>query len=274
MNALARNQAVRITLLTICAIVVVTLASVALDERDRGDRTLLIADLAHGVLALALAGVLWRLRARASLVTCEVLYVVATVPFLIGTWLPQICDLEAGRLSEPLLAHHFLLLGIAVSAPSLRTGALMIGVFVVHALALGHVLAANAGASPTLAHEPWFTLLFGVIAGLLAFTRARRRDAEVRLLVAEQRARVLSQVSGVLLALRDRANTPLQTLEVAIALLEQDAAIADDPRLALMRRALARLIAIQHTLVAGELRSNDLAIPHELEDSVRELLAR
>ena len=270
MTTLARSQALRATLLTCAAIGVVNFASVAFDRRDHLDSAVLAVDLAHGVVALGVITVLWLARARVSTRACELALVIATLPFLVGIWLPQLSDLRAGRLSEPLLAHHFLLLGIAVGSPTLRTSLALIALFAIHGLVLGHVLA-TAGPTPTLDHEPGFTLLFTVIAGLLTFTRARRRDMEHRLVAAEQRARVLSQVSAMLLALRDRANTPLQTLEVAITMLEADTA-GDDRRLVLMRRALARLVAIQHALDAGELRSSEIEIPVDLEASVRALL--
>jgi hypothetical protein len=182
--------------------------------------------------------------------------------------LPQAHDLRGGELLEPMLAHHFLLLGIAVAAPSWRIGSIAIVVFTAHAFALWQVLS-GAGPSPALDREPWFTLLFGVIAMMLLYARERRRRLEQRLTAAEARARLLAQVSRLLFSLRDRANTPLQTIEIAIALLERG---YDTPAtVEMLRRALERLIAIQRALAATQAPTDDL-IPQDLEGALQDLL--
>jgi len=269
MNAAQRTERERTTLLACTIIVAVNVASLILDRRDREFLTLTVVDITHAVLAAGVALTLVRAQAPWSQRGCELAFVVVTAPFLAGLWLPQMHDLRANQLLEPMLAHHFLLLGIAIAAPSWRSGVALIGLFTIHALALWRVLA-HAAPTPALDREPWFTLFFAIIATMLLYTRERRRELESRLAAAEARAQTLTQVSRMLLALRDRANTPLQTLEVAIALLEEQA--PTDPRLVLMRRALARLVAIQKALAASELRSADLEMPVDLETSLHELL--
>ena len=130
---------------------------------------------------------------------------------------------------------------------------------------------AHAASTPALDREPWFTLFFAEISTMLLYTRSRRRDLEQRLAAAETRAQTLAQVSRMLLALRDRANTPLQTFEVAIALLEQGDR-AGDARVELMRRALERLDPIQQALAETDARPTNLDTPLDFEASMHALL--
>jgi hypothetical protein len=268
MSETARKETVRTTFTAAALIAAVNVASLILDQRDHVFPALMAVDIAHALIAGTIAVVLIRARRPWSVRACDVAFAISIAPFLIGIWLPQAHDLRGGELLEPMLAHHFLLLGIAVAAPSWRIGSAAIVVFTVHAIALWQTLLA-AGPSPALDREPWFTLFFGVIAMLLLYTRERRRRLEDRLTIAEARARLLAQVSRLLLALRDRANTPLQTIEIAITLLEQ----GHDTRatLDMLRRALERLISIQRALAETQTPAQDL-IPQDLEESLRELL--
>jgi hypothetical protein len=264
------SHATQRTLASISLVIAaVNVLSLLLDPRDHAYRPLFVTDLAHGVIAIVIAIAAARARAPWSETTSDLVFVVVTVPFLVGLWLPQSFDASRGTAIDPMLAHHFLLFGIAVSAPSWRSGVAMISVFTIHAIVLWHTLT-GAVSAPALDREPWFSVFFAVIASMLLYTRERRRGLEQRLAAAEARAGTLTQVSRLLLALRDRANSPLQTLEIAIAMLEQQHRVED--LLPPMRRALARLVAIQQTLAIDELRAADLDVPLDLEAALRELL--
>jgi hypothetical protein len=267
------SQAVRATILVAILVALTNLVSLAFDPRDHANEAVLVVDVCHGVIALGVA--VWFIRSSiTSIAVCELGFAVVTLPFVVGLWLPAISDLEAGHLSEPLLPHHFLLLGIAVSAPTLRVGVAFLVLFAGHAIVLGHVLAAG-GDPALLAHEPGMTLLFTMIAGLMLFTAHRRRQLAQRVVAAEQRARMLADVAGMLLALRDRANTPLQTLEIAVAMLAEDGGAPE--HVAIMQRALSRLAIVQQTLAKSGTELAGIAgetaiLPADLEQSLRELL--
>ncbi|MFT3698131.1 MAG: hypothetical protein QM831_33630 [Kofleriaceae bacterium] len=272
-TATTATQAIRATVLVAILVAAVNLVSLGFDPRDHTDKTVFFVDLCHGLLALVVAICIARCRPH-SLLKSELGFAVVTLPFAIGLWLPAIADLNAGHVSEPLLPHHFLLLGIAIGAPTWRSGLALLVLFAVHALALGHVLATGTDVA-TLAHEPWMTLLLASMAGLMLYTRNRRRQLEQRVAAAEERARMLVDVARMLLSLRDRANTPLQTIEIAVALLDEDGHSPE--QIKVMKRALARLASVQQTLSksGAELAviAGDAAMsPGDLEQSLRELL--
>lgn len=268
MTAIKQTEAARTTFLAAAIITGINVVSLILDRRDHAFAALMVTDAVHALIAAAVAFAMTRGKRAWTPLACDIAFVIATGPFLVGMWLPQTHDLKSNEFLEPMLAHHFLLLGIAVVAPSWRSGSAMIALFTAHAIALWQVLS-GAGTSPSLDREPWFTLVFAVFAMMLLFTRERRRKLEQRLANAEARAVMLAQVSRMLLALRDRANTPLQTLEVAISMLEQ----GDSSRvtISMLRRALDRLVVVQRAISATQGPVEDL-VPQELEVLLQELL--
>ncbi|HEY4180342.1 MAG TPA: hypothetical protein VGM90_26045 [Kofleriaceae bacterium] len=255
----------RMLALIASVIALINAISVIFDPRDHASLALGIVDGGHLVIALAVVAVTIRSRAWSPRIA-EGLFILVVAPFLVGIWLPQSFDLVHGEMVDPLLAHRFLLLGIAVSAPSWRSGAALAAVFMIHAIALATFLERHTSMT-ALDREPWLTVFFALVAVLLLYTRETRRHLRERLAAAEARAKMLSQVGRVLLALRDRANTPLQTLEIGIHLLETPAE-DNDKTLALMRRALVRLAAIQTTLARGGDSDAALLSPPDLEEAL------
>jgi hypothetical protein len=251
-------------------IIAVNVLSLIADSRDHAHVPLFVVDSAHALVALSVAVAAWRAPRSWSERSLELVFGLMTAPFLVGLWLPQAYSASDGGHVDPLLASRFLLLGLAVSAPTWRSGAIALVVFSTHAAILWHVLVENVSTF-ALDREPWFTLFFAAIAVMLLYTREHRRDLERRLAAVEARAQTLTQVSQVLLALRDKANTPLQTLELAVSLLERQAQL-DKAVTPAMRRALQRLTAIQNTLARGTTHSFDLDVPLDLDAALAELM--
>lgn len=272
-DATVAKQAARTTALVAALIAATNVIALLVDPHDSSDPTVFAVDVTHAAIATLIA--LWFSRARArSVLAAELGFAVAVLPFLLGLWLPVIDDFASGQLAEPLMGHHFLLLGIAICAPTMRSGIAFLALFVGHALVLVHVLSAGGDVS-TLAREPWMTCLFAAIATMLLYTRARRRRLEQRVASAEERTRMLVDVARMLVALRDRANSPLQTMAIAVELLAEDGVSSDQIRV--LQRSLHRLTRIQETLAWSGTQlatiAGDVAVtPDDLEQSLRELL--
>jgi signal transduction histidine kinase len=269
------REAARATTLVATLVALTNVAALAFDPRDRLLGAIFVVDLCHGALAL-LVTIYFARRTPRSVGWCEFGFALVTLPFLVGLWLPAIANLESGLVSEPLMPHHFVLLGIAIGAPTRRIGLPFVALFAVQAFALARVFSTE-GAEAVVAHEPWMTILFAALAGLMLHTRSRRRALEQRVVAAEERARMLGEVARMLLALRDRANTPLQTIEIAVELLAEEGAGPD--HIAVMQRSLARLALVQQALSksSAELASlagDDGISPVGLEQALHELLRR
>lgn len=88
--------------------------------------------------------------------------------------------------------------------------------------------------------ELWVLLIYGVFGVAVLVYRLQRLDSERARLRAESDAAAMRRVARSFMALRDLANTPLQTLVVAVALLREEHPELE-PTLERMERALSRL---------------------------------
>ncbi|MDQ3364150.1 MAG: hypothetical protein M3680_01800 [Myxococcota bacterium] len=248
---------------------VVATASIPLDITRYGWWPIGFATALHALQAAVLGVWTWRAGKRWSERTCDLAYVFVLAPYLVTIWIPQVHEHQHGMLIEPMIAHHFVLLAIAILPPfNVRWGFSLLALFTAHGLALWGVLE-DAATTPALDREPWFTLLFAGISVGLLWSQARRHELALRLARMEIRAEALDGINRVLIALRDRANTPLQTLEVSMACLERRH--PGEPSLAAMRRAIGQLTAVQQPVSRAAVVVDDVRVDTDLERELERL---
>jgi hypothetical protein len=95
--------------------------------------------------------------------------------------------------------------------------------------------------------EPWVTLIFAAIAVAMLVSRARRRRAIAQAARIAAHATALERMARLLLRVRDRANTPLQTIALGSALLTRRCA-GQERVAAAMGRAVRRLSRLSKAL--------------------------
>jgi hypothetical protein len=198
-----------------------------------------------GLLALLLAR-----RADASSRLSAGIFTAVALPHLLIFAVAEVAMASLDGVWLPLTGHRLLMLGIGLLAPTgFRLGSALIGAFALESVILWYGLGLHSRLQ--MPWEPWITLVWGGTAwGLLAF-RARTLRIEQRLLKARAEADSLERVARLLLVLRDSANTPLQSLELGVTLLQQrspeNAALLDA-----MERALARLRALTQRMAIAD----------------------
>jgi hypothetical protein len=134
--------------------------------------------------------------------------------------------------------------------PNFTVGLLIICAFTLQAM-LMYWFGGYPVSGETLRFEPWSSLICGGFAAVLAWYRAQRLRREVSLLAKQERAASLQRVARTFLAIRDLANTPIQTLRVALALLR--ARHPEEQELAAkMDRSLDRLRDMNEILATDE----------------------
>ena len=156
----------------------------------------------------------------------------------------------AGQLEELFQAVKAGLIIIAILSPSLPVGVGWIVVFTVAPIVQVHTWT-EAVQKAVPFWEPWFVPIYGGIA--LVLLLYRRRSVALERQLAETGAKRLSveRLARVSLAIRDLANTPLQTLTTGVALLRVGG--SDHERvLASMERALGRLGTLRGALAPFE----------------------
>jgi hypothetical protein len=231
----------------------------------------------HAVLAVGLLGLLVARRGTASLQLSADVFTAVALPHLIIFAVAEVAMSASGLVWMPLTGHRLLMVGIGLLAPTgLVLGLSLIGAFALEAVLLwyGLELHRNLG----MPWEPWITLVWGGTAcGLLVF-RVRTQRIEQRLQSARAEAESLERVARLLLAMRDAANTPLQSLEVGVSLLQQrspeNAALLVTLERALTRlRSLTTRMAIADPLLDWDSHEESID-PEEVLRNLEESLTR
>ena len=203
-----------------------------------------------------------------------ILFLLTVVPFYVIAWVNHASAARGQELWVPFEGLWGILLVLAVLIPGAYwvNAILMVG-FIVEAVIILRVLDLTQLETAVVWHEPWVSVTYVVIgAGLLVFRIAH--DHMLRELErSRSRAEMLEQVARIFLTVRDRTNTPLQTLVLAVAVLRakypEAVEVAD-----LLSRSTDRIIDTNALLSRFESRvtwpEGDLMTDEELLRSIEE----
>jgi hypothetical protein len=189
-----------------------------------------------GLLLLAL---LARRRDRPTRLGAAVAFSANTAVILVELWITNIAWSSLGPRWAPFLANKLGALTVGLLTPEIGVGIANIAAYAGQAAAQWWRFPASLRAQLTKG-EPWTTFIFaGFGLGLLVLS-ARRFAVERKLLQEQHEAIALERMVRLALAVRDFANTPLQTIASAAELLRlRRPETAGE--VAIIERALARL---------------------------------
>ncbi len=212
------------------------------DARSLGFGPLVFVRLAHVALATCALAIL--LVRRRSVRVAEIAFALVVIPFLPVLMLSEIEFAAHHQVREHGSWYKLTMLGIAALAPaSPGLPATVVVALGVQRVVLRFVL----GSQPTVPGEPWITLIFAAIAVGMLVSRAHRREAVARAARVAARAAALDRMTRLLLGIRDRANTPLQTIAFGAAVVARRC--TDQQRIArAMENAVVRLRRLSNAL--------------------------
>jgi hypothetical protein len=146
----------------------------------------------------------------------------------------------------PFQANKLGVFTVALLAPELWAGLSSIAVYTLSAALQWQLFDAGVHERAAVG-EPGAMLVYGLFAAALLVQVRRRFRADRELVRVQQEAEALSRTAYAMLAIRDYANTPLQTLMLRMAVMRmQHPEVAHD--LAVMQRALDRLAELNQLL--------------------------
>lgn len=180
--------------------------------------------------------------ARRALAAVLVVFVSSLAAFGYNQW----WLLEQNRPFAPLMGHKLLMGVIGLTlATRFRLGVVLILVTLATSIILWFVL--DFGARPDIVpvSEPWVTVMFTVICFITLRLSEERQMASIRLLHAEAEASAVHRRAQMLLALRDRLNSPLQTLVIGADITTSELPKSDARR---VQAAIDRLVDLSHKL--------------------------
>lgn len=212
-----------------------------IDATTIGFGPLEVARLVH--VAIASFALALLLVARPSIRSAEVSFALVAIPFQPVLLVSELEFLARGEVRDHASWYQLTMLGIASLAPaSPLLPSLLIAGLALQRVVLRFLL----GTTPVAPGEPWITLIYAVIAVGMLVTRARRREAAAQAARALAHAAAIERVAQLLVSVRDRANTPLQTIALGTAIMKRH---ADQPRVTeAMDRAVRRLRRLSRAL--------------------------
>jgi hypothetical protein len=209
--------------------------------------------LGHALLAAVIIALLVAQASRPSAFKCTVAFVTITLPFYPIFWIAESEMLVVGVPWSPFIGHKLLVIGVALFAPvrnGVLLGTVLVALFGLEAIAQWTLLDFRH-VELVLPGEPLATGVYTLLS--LGFVVYRRRHLVIERAYAQTRAEaeLLERIARVLLAVRDRTNTPLQSLEIATELLASR--VSSEPALfSVMRRSLARLRELTRILAGSD----------------------
>ena len=214
----------------------------AVDDRTMGFGALVAARIAHVAIATIALALLWV--RPPSIRGAEVSFALAAIPFQVVLLVSELEFYARGDVRDHGSWYQLTMLGIATLAPA---DPLLPSLLVVMLGVQRVVLRFLLGVAPLAPGEPWITLIFAVVAVAMLVSRARRREFVANAARVAAHAAALERVARLLLLVRDRANTPLQTVALGAAIMRRRC--PDQQRVAAaMDRAVHRLRKLSKAL--------------------------
>ncbi|WP_235217110.1 hypothetical protein [Archangium violaceum] len=240
--------------------------------------------LLHVLWVLGVLGVLFARRSRLTPRLIHGGFAAATVPFLPIFALAEYFMAGSGLIWVPMTGHRLVMLAMGVLAPTgLWLGGGLIASFALEAAVLWFALGLGGHPGVRSPWEPWVTLVYGGVALAILAYRVRSQNIELKLREVRAEAEALERLARLFIAVRDATNTPLQTLELSIALLRQRSP-GSEPTIAAMERAVHRIRSLTQRLGSmdpllvwregDESFDADAMLRHLEEDLARELERR
>jgi hypothetical protein len=207
--------------------------------------------LASAAVGAALALVLVVGRRRTSVRWSSVAFLANAVAINVFLWVVNTRYAVDVPALVPYQPNKLGALIVAVLAPELWVGVLTIllytGSAVVHHLLLPAALEANA------LGEPWASAIYGAIALALLCLQLRHRKADWAAIGLQSERAAMEQLAASAMAIRDLANTPLQTVELTTATLSRKHP-GLRPEFDRIARALERMRELNAILLQYEFR--------------------
>lgn len=228
-----------------CLGTLLSIAFLGIDDRAMGIGPVeLELRIAHTVLAVTgTAFLVWR-GARASLALCVLAFLAFVTPYLASFSLSEPAAAAAARAGHPwapFVGHRLVLFGLAVLTPGpFWLGAVLLVAFIAHAAVLWVALDLGEVGAHVPPDDPWASLAYAAMAVILFGLRHHLARLERELARARAEGHAHRSTAELLLSLRDLANTPLQVLAIALAVLRHRHP-ADEEVLDTGDRAIARL---------------------------------
>lgn len=194
------------------------------------------------VILLYLVSTRHRPSSRRALVAMIVMFATALPAVVVNQYLL----LQLDRPYSPFVGQKLLMgvLGLSLTT-RFRLGVVLIAVTAASAMALWFILDLDSRRDIVPYAEPWVTLIYLLIGLVSLFLLEQRQITSIQLMRARAEASAMHRRAVMFLALRDRLNSPLQTLVLGATAVTMELPRSQGER---VQTAVDRLVALSHEL--------------------------
>jgi hypothetical protein len=203
-----------------------------------------------GAVGAALLVLLLLRRRTATTGFSAVVYSLNIAVILVALWITSGHYATAEGTWIPFQANKLGALASAMLAPGLGVGLGTIFAFVAMVLVRYQTFVPEIQSRLPIG-EPWLILFYGLFSVVLLVYRVRSYELERERARVWAEAAMLERMAMTFRALRDYANTPLQTIEICAGMIRERSADLE-PILERMDRAVARLVELSRVFTAYE----------------------
>jgi hypothetical protein len=211
------------------AVVIILAQTIAISEEmghpiySAGEGHLLALRLSHVALALVVLAVVLTCGQRLKSPLLRSIPLLLVAPAFPLSWLAHTAYSRAHVAYSPLLGYKLICLLLSLApGPAVLPNALVICGFSVEAVVLWYFGGVREAQLGTISGEPWATLLFACASLLILILQNAYRTLQRQLGEMTVRKHVIEDLSRLSMAIRDRINSPLQTLEICFELLPKN----------------------------------------------------
>ena len=206
------------------SVIVAFISTVALytDLKSQWVALLIPLRMVDVLTSLFIIFTLWKKHGKLSQTVMTRLFLLVVLPLYPITWIGQSSLAVSGQPWVPFMGYRiaFFVLAVCVVGP-FYLNAILIAAFALETVGLWYYLDLASKPWVIATGEPLFTFAFAVIGCILLFFHSKYRETNRLLAVTEAKSHTLEQMAKVFLTIRDKSNTPLQTIEFEADLLQE-----------------------------------------------------
>lgn len=232
--------------------------------------TVLYIRIAHLIISGAILIALLRMKDGWSSYIGSLLYVALYIPIFFTGWFNHVAMVDAEVMSKPYGGFPVVFMMLAVLIPySYLLNSFLLSLFTIEAVAIWYGLDLGSKTYVAGNGEPFYIVVFAFVCFCLLFLRYRMDTKIHKLMEQKARSEFIENLARTFLSMRDRNNTPLQSLLILSGSVKKDRPMTQD-QIDTFKRSVTSLISSNKNLVRYETQiqwgKRDLMTDTEIEN--------
>ena len=220
---------------------------------DKPDHAIILQiRIVHWFIGAVALGAILFLRDHWKSIYGSILYTLLFVPIFFTGWFNHVILIETGELGKPFGGFPVVFMMLAVLVPySYLVNMILLSLFTLETLVIWYGLDLAHQPNIIASGEPFYILMFSIVSFCLLYLRYRLDVRIHNLMEQRTRSEFIENIARTFLSIRDRTNTPLQSLLILSESVKKDKNMTEE-QIAVFRSSVQSLINLNKKLVRYE----------------------